>query len=464
MGSFKQYILNEMFGSFKYIVPEDKEQQLFDFYMYCYLNKRSSLEIRQNINNYNDNYRKFSDEEEMDAEQEVDYMLGEIGKKLLPQLKTELLNVVFYALCSEFRHIFDKNKVVEDITSELESKDSIELFKTYAKNFRDELEDPKSNEDNAKKSFYAVEKSSDNEYSFVQLMLYLFGIKYLWFVDYGGEAWANICRGWLSLYRAKDVANQIIYIDHIYDLQHNTDTVFNKIKSYMQNGTYSWLKKALDFKRDIKNPQEIIERVSPLMRKLAQRAIYIKTGISWEDFNKKQGGRSVYVIMARLEEYLENKDFDFTNMEKEIIKNNITPELLTKISKDPEWSYHYAKDILNGKNVPKIILQGLSISSWNSWYYALDVLKWKEVPPEVVRGFSKKPECAFKYAKYGLKGIDVPEEVINGLSKKPEYAFEYARDVLKWKMPLPPEIVKGFSQDPYLADLYQKKFAIILKH
>ena len=91
-----------------------------------------------------------------------------------------------------------------------------------------------------------------------------------WSPSFGGQAWANIAKGWLRLNRAKTRDELYVAIDHVYDLQHNTDTVFNKLKSYYSDGSHRWIKQALDFKANILSMQELIPRVSGSMKKIAQ--------------------------------------------------------------------------------------------------------------------------------------------------------------------------------------------------
>jgi hypothetical protein len=72
------------------------------------------------------------------------------------------------------------------------------------------------------------------------------------------------------LNNATDPAKTAVAIDHVYDLQHNTDTVFNKIKSYYDaNKGYKWIKEMLDFKANAKSIRELLPFVSSKMKKLA---------------------------------------------------------------------------------------------------------------------------------------------------------------------------------------------------
>lgn len=59
-------------------------------------------------------------------------------------------------------------------------------------------------------------------------------------------------------------------IDRAYDLQHNTNTVFNKLKRYYMGAEgYGWIAKMLDFKANVANPRELRGLVSGTMGKLA---------------------------------------------------------------------------------------------------------------------------------------------------------------------------------------------------
>ena len=85
----------------------------------------------------------------------------------------------------------------------------------------------------------------------------------------------------------------IVALDHVYDLQHNTGSIFTKNIEYAKKGKkvellgllgqkytvrtdkpdFSWIKKALDFKRDLTSVRELLNKVSPSMRTLASRII-----------------------------------------------------------------------------------------------------------------------------------------------------------------------------------------------
>jgi hypothetical protein len=93
--NFKNYF--EMFGMFNYVVPGDKEQQMYDFYMFANLrgvtNKKSTFQVG-GVAGEKPFYEPgdFGPGKLETLEQQADYMLEEIGEKLLTVLKTNFLD------------------------------------------------------------------------------------------------------------------------------------------------------------------------------------------------------------------------------------------------------------------------------------------------------------------------------------------------------------------------------------
>lgn len=241
------------------------------------------------------------------------YALYEVANKLLPTLKENLLKAVLFSIMAEFRHALDayygeegnpkRNKIqnlVKNISQDL-GPEYEDMFKNYVKKSalykspaaslmrRVNINDPdlQTTHGGREASYKAMLTSGKTPEQWAILAYYLFK-KGKWESSFGGPAWASIADAWLKLYRAKNGTQIIAWIDRIYDLQHNTDTVFNKLESYAKAGDYQWLKKALDHKRDIKSPYEIINKVSPQMKELAKYAIHHIKGTTWEEFEKEK--------------------------------------------------------------------------------------------------------------------------------------------------------------------------------
>jgi len=131
-------------------------------------------------------------------------------------------------------------------------------------------------------AYKAMMKSSSSLKHIVDLCECLFE-NAEWEPDYGGDSWADICKGWKRLNSAKSKGPLIVAIDHVYDLQHNTDTVFNKLHNYYKDG-FEWLKEALDFKKHIKNPFALYEVISPSLKPIAARILKKSWNTTKQDY------------------------------------------------------------------------------------------------------------------------------------------------------------------------------------
>lgn len=291
----------EIFGSFNYTFPEDKEKQLFDFYMIVGLLGRPSHYLLSKSAELGKKLEYPPTKEIENEEDKVDYLLQEAANILVPGLKENFLEATYFAMTAEFRHIFDQNNPTSILNMiKKMGKDYDKFLINYAKQFAGRKEpnigqfyrtpETTLNEPGDSTrifSYFASLKSGASKEEFVDLMKILF-FRAHWQADYGGNAWTQIADAWLKLNNAKKLNDQIVYIDHIYDLQHNTDTVFNKLESYLKQGSYTWLKNALNLKAKIKDFHEIIDKISPSLKPLALRAIKLKFGKTYEEFIKEE--------------------------------------------------------------------------------------------------------------------------------------------------------------------------------
>lgn len=245
----------------EYTVSADKERLLFDFYTLSFIKTL-------NINPLS----KDSKASFLGDSEEVTSLIHDAENKLLPALKKDLLAAVFYAICCEIRHavlddVFDKynDEILKQNTKKLPL-----LAKYYKGN-------PENDVETREESYNLVKKigGTQNPEQFVKDCSVGF-IEGFGHVDhYGGKPWKRICEGWLRLYRASNPSDIYVAIDHIYDLQHNNDTVFDKVQDYYKDGSIYWIKPALNFKAKIKNIREILPYCSSDMRKIAQKALKI---------------------------------------------------------------------------------------------------------------------------------------------------------------------------------------------
>lgn len=265
-----------------YKVPATPQTLMADFYLTAYLTGVSLGKLRQAGDNPS----------LMSHETDATFAAAEAAADtLFPYLKKHLLDCVFFAICAEIRHVADNRQNYTKTISE----DEIKFMREYLRNYSfyksstaqhggiprksDRVGSTYKLENRGYvESYQAVSRAlkqtgRDLPY-FVNLTLNLFK-KAIWESNYGGESWANIAAGWLRLYETKDTDLQrlAVNIDHVYDLQHNTNTVFNKLNRYYKNG-YGWIKQALDFKANVKNPHELLAAASSDLKKIGRRAFH----------------------------------------------------------------------------------------------------------------------------------------------------------------------------------------------
>lgn len=327
-------IVQEALGlsSFKYDIPKDPEQRLYDFYFLTLLGDTSKLPDLVQA-------RQFGDPEQevmgqrfgagfMKPEQveELAFVIKETQDKLLDYMRTDLLDAVEFSIAAEMRHlgmkehsidkIFDdslfyiykeeafhyifgslnsnrRNYVNKLIQSDIDHNGANSIFNVndLTTDFFNEQQintimnwdEPKDMGmtlfDNRHDSIKAARKYFDDMDNFIDWAESCFKLN-IWATQYGGPAWVEIAKGYKYLSNSNPGFDSIPWIDHIFDLEHNTGNVLNKVDRYDKNG-YGWIKKALDFKRDSITPMlDFLDKISPSMNALSRRIRYAMTGIA----------------------------------------------------------------------------------------------------------------------------------------------------------------------------------------
>jgi hypothetical protein len=276
--------------SFGYKVPKDPEKLLYDFYFlvgYVYGNEGKIL-------------KEVSDE---DGEQKAAaFVLQEAVNDCVNNLQGHMLRALKWSLSAEFRHTFDKTssrywerelkpeafkflKVFREKYNAL-SDDYYRVFnpgRKQAKLTSDEIASAPDIQNrhsvmsgrNATymDSYLALQSTqkqlgyTEDQFSDVLISVY---DDISWAGSYGGKNWAKIAKAYKKLLAANTLPMKIVYIDHAYDLQHNTGSVFTKVKAYYKedSGNLNWLAKALDWKRDAQDIRDYYDKVSLSLRSL----------------------------------------------------------------------------------------------------------------------------------------------------------------------------------------------------
>ncbi len=279
--------------SFNYKIPKNKEQLMYDFYLL------TSLPLWGL-----DGSAKRAPVAEGPAMQ---LLAKDAQKKLVKYLKDDLLSVVHFAVASEFRHAYaftmidgmehaigktNSNKYISNISAiekGWRANYDYEMAKHYKKEIRHYLEwyvDDKFWDNIGRTMSYNASNKMGSPKKFIELALKTFTLP-MWNSDYGGKAWHNIAKGWLKLNSSTNYNDMVVYIDHVFDLQHNTDSVLNKSKSYADTyGTYTWIGTALEAKKHATNLHELVNKASPTLKSFAARVIKAATGDTFDKWAK----------------------------------------------------------------------------------------------------------------------------------------------------------------------------------
>lgn len=288
---------------------ETNKYLMYDFYVLDYLNFLvGSMPPKQ--------FRDLNPDMEASVKDAV--------KKLMPYLREELLNSVFYAICAEIRnttsHLSNYTSLLPEGSKERRLyMDWLKYMRIHRKNGSDksysdvdleifgsdkpssEVRTPELEKDNSqdrnlsyKAANYSIKKNGATRKDFIDMATTMF-YEGKWSSSYGGPAWGRIGKGWTSLFLSNNLTPRTkqaidspvkpmsVAIDHVYDLQHNTDTVFNKLKSYYSpKSGYNWLKTALDHKANVKSYHDLLQHVSGSVKAMALPVLYNRLGTTWE--------------------------------------------------------------------------------------------------------------------------------------------------------------------------------------
>lgn len=280
-------LLTEAFSNWVYKQPTDPEKILYDFYFFTvYADQIGKLNTRDS---------------------NFDFALEEGVKDATNALQKHMLKALKFSTASELRHLFDAiSGRPENAPISQKSKRFVLTFRkfldgSYNHNKSNKYKQPKwtgkrmegplegeqeTERINAYKAINATLrklKMSNSDYGIIAEDLFK---NVDWDGGYGGKAWASIAEGYKWLEGAKNLKEKIKFIDHAYDLQHNNDTVFQKLMSYYKEagGEYRWIARALDWKRDVQDVRGFYNKVSTGVKPIVAYAAKNISGKTMQDY------------------------------------------------------------------------------------------------------------------------------------------------------------------------------------
>ena len=266
----QKFLLTELYNTWEYTIPVDrKDYLLFDFYAFSLINTGKISDIN------------------------LGPALEDGKKRLYDYLTEEFKYIVLFSLAAEFAHICGDIKpwptgiyhtifegshaniyvtgipTGQSLVSQLSTK-SVSILSQYLKNLGITPDSKKDYLPSRKQSYNAIKKLNVLPADLMNMFKEAFMSD--WFVrqfaesHYGGKAWAMVADAYTKLSVATTQGEQMVAIDHVYDLEHNNGTLFTKIKEYSGDGGYKWIRLALDFKRNIRDSFSLYNQVSPGLR------------------------------------------------------------------------------------------------------------------------------------------------------------------------------------------------------
>lgn len=292
--NFKYSRLSEKLSSFRYSIPKNKKELMYDFYILSAL-PTWSLKTATN-------YASEADE--------LEFVAKDTLEKVANYLQKDLLDSVYYAICCEFRHylaftttaIIRKHKyrkffekylayVMKEFPnphySHLTPQDAFDNDSSYS--YFDYFIDAAffHNKDGRETSVAAINSAGVSKSKLIEIAQYCFDEGVWGHEDYGGHMWSKICDGWKKLDSARTLGDKVVYIDHVFDLQHNTDSVLNKSKEYADdNRNHAWISVALDDKKHATSLFDLTKKCTPSLKYFAARLIKAATGETFESYTK----------------------------------------------------------------------------------------------------------------------------------------------------------------------------------
>jgi len=308
--------------NYKYALPSNKKQLISDFYVYTFISKIQS--------NSNSNFQEFRDNTN------ISELLKDIRDKLIVYIKKEMLNAVYIACSAEFYHIIDHMEVPK---LDKNTQDFFNLYVNKSIDYDFILKHIEDSDPSYKSRFEFLKSLSldkNNNLNPEKFMIYCKKIfnKGKWDRSYGGKAWGKIADSWFLLKNAKTENEQIIYIDHIIDLQHNSGSIFSKITSYEQfniNKDFFDKKSSLGLFFLINNCSVTMKKISSyILNALGYGSLESlnKEFIKCEDIEHKM---SLLAIRPQLDlEYIKNNEFLKEKLKKENILSGSFPTYYLK--------------------------------------------------------------------------------------------------------------------------------------
>jgi len=217
----KRYYNEERRDKYRYNCQRRRVANIYTFY---------GMElVWHSLNNCNNSFAR--DEEISRFEVEFELFVDNLQK--------HLLDVVYYSCLCEARHTWSQS--TWDHVNTFSARDILLIRKI-------------KNMDRRVAAMTIRQHFKYNKVDAMDFALRCFSCE--WDEDFGGYAWLNGVKAWFKLLEAKTLSDKCMWIDRVFDLQHNSGVLFNKHYHY-ENGDNPIIE-ALDTKREARNIYDLL--------------------------------------------------------------------------------------------------------------------------------------------------------------------------------------------------------------
>ena len=223
-----------------------------------------------------------------------------------------------------------------------------------------------------------------------------------WDSNFGGETWEQIANAFTQLQNATSLNDIMVAIDHIHDLEHNTESVFNKDPEYTSGFIGD-----LDIKATATS-QELLSYLSSDVRKLLQNYLAVHGESQVTDLTSKPEYSPAEMTrlaedpntpLEILEQIVVNRSVR-RPARLQILKNpNLSPEVLAQLAMDKERRIR--EEVALHPNTPPEALAQLAVDEeyWVKW----NVTENPNTPPEIVEQLQSIVASKLNMKKYTIK-------------------------------------------------------------
>ena len=273
----------------EYELPKDPRKIMADFYLLTSVGDKASY--------FGKDWQKIKDGQMPTRTglryEEYGQNLEDAVGKLSEQMKRHMSDSLLFSISAELRHALERSqpdelmnnpfmKAYREYYESYEKLKNVNLTPLIEKNLqgiypegkRARITKGSSKEYQASNKAVrkALEETGISLQDFSEIAENIFR-KGRWATSYGGQPWGNIAEGLRMIINANTTSDMVKAMDNAYDLQHNTASVFNKIKKYQREGGYKWLQDMLDFKYHAVTPRELIPLSSSAAKRIATPAL-----------------------------------------------------------------------------------------------------------------------------------------------------------------------------------------------